>query len=104
MYELIEISKVPDPKIRLKATQQMCPCRVQNDIPEFWQRLFELASDEDPQVRYQVLHNLCDGSPPHYETQIMECVEILGRDKDNNIRSKASKVIASYLRTGKWNI
>ena len=68
MYELIEITKVEDAKVRLKATQQMCPCRVQNDIPEFWERLFELAGDADPQVRYQVLHNMCDGSPPQYET------------------------------------
>jgi hypothetical protein len=30
----------------------MCPCRVKGDIPEFWQRLFELATDEDPKVRY----------------------------------------------------
>ena len=50
------------------------------------------------------MHNLCDGSPPQYEDKIVECLEIFNRDKDNNIRSKASKVMASYLRTGKWNI
>mmetsp|Transcript_17519 Transcript_17519/g.29530 ORF Transcript_17519/g.29530 Transcript_17519/m.29530 type:complete len:84 (+) Transcript_17519:372-623(+) len=82
----------------------MCPCRVKNDIPEFWNRIFDLAKDEDPKVRYQVMHNMCDGSPPQYENQVMECIEIFNRDPDNSIRSKASKVMASYLRTGKWNI
>ena len=104
MYELIKLSKVPDNVVRLKAIQQMCPCRVKDDIPEFWERLFSLAKDEDPKVRYQVLHNLCDGSPPHYETKIMECVEMFNRDPDNEIRRRASKVIGSYLRTGKWNV
>ena len=52
MYELIEISKVPDNQVRLKAIQQMCPCRVKDDITEFWERLFELAKDEDAKVRY----------------------------------------------------
>ena len=82
----------------------MCPCRVKDDVTEFWERLFELASDEDPKVRYQVMHNLCDGSPPQYETKIMECLEIFNRDSDNKIRQMASKVMASYLRTGKWNV
>ena len=104
MYELIRISKVPNDKVRLKAIQQMCPCRVKDDVPEFWDRLFELATDSDPKVRYQVMHNLCDGSPPHYEDKIMECIELFNRDPDNEIRRKASKVIGSYLRTGKWNI
>ena len=104
MFELIELTKVPDAIVRLKASQQMCPCRVKGDIKEFWERLFELSQDSDPQVRYQVLHNMCDGSPPHYENQIMECVENMTRDKDNSIRNKANKVIASYTRTGKWNI
>ena len=52
MYEIIEISKVKESNVRLKAIQQMCPCRVKDDIKEFWERLFELASDTDPKVRY----------------------------------------------------
>ena len=104
MYELIKISRAPDVNVRQKAVQQMCPCRVKEDIPEFWQRLFELATDEDPKIRYQVLHNLCDGSPPHYENQIIECVELFNRDPDSEIRRRASKVMGSYLRTGKWNV
>ena len=104
MFELIELTKRPNNQVRLKASQQMCPCRVGIDIPEFWQRLFEMSTDEDAKVRYQVMHNLCDGSPPQYEQDIMECIERFNRDPDNHIRRQASKVMASYLRTGKWNI
>ena len=89
MYELIEITRVPDSDVRLKATKEMCPCKVREDIPEFWDRLFELSQDEDPKVRYQVMHNLCDGSPVKYELQVVECLERLAKDKDNHVRSKA---------------
>jgi hypothetical protein len=30
----------------------MCPCRVGKDHEEFWQRIFELAEDENEEVRY----------------------------------------------------
>ena len=80
MFELIELSQIEDSRVKLKAIQQMCPCRVKSDIPEFWSRLFELAQDEDPKIRYQVLHNLCDGSPKEYEDKIIECLEIFNRD------------------------
>ena len=104
MSELIELTRSEDPTVRLKATQQMCPCRVQRDHEEFWERIFELATDEDEKVRYQVLHNMCDGSPDSYEDKVEECLEIFNRDPDKEIRRKAHKVLASYLRTGKWNV
>ena len=50
------------------------------------------------------MHNLCDGSPPQYEDKIIECMELFNRDSDNTIRRKASQVMASYLRTGIWNV
>ena len=82
----------------------MCPCRVKGDIPEFYQRLFEMSNDTDSKIRYQILHNICDGSPSHYENKIVEVIEKLNTDSDTRIRSAASKVLASYIRTGKWNI
>ena len=68
--ELIELTRHENERVRLKATQQMCPCRVKYDEPAFWERLFELAEDEDDAVRAQVLHNMCDGSPPGYEDKV----------------------------------
>ena len=82
----------------------MCPCRVKGDIPEFYDRLFEMIYDEDAKIRYQVMHNICDGSPPKYEERVVECIEVLNRDPDVKVRSNASKVLAAYTRTGKWNV
>ena len=104
IYEIIELTRAPDAQVRLKATQQMCPCRVKDDIPEFWERIFELAMDEDANVRYQVMHNMCDGSPSSYEYKVEECLEIFNRDPDNTIRRKATQVLSHYHRTGKWNV
>ena len=41
--ELLELSRCENEQVRLKASQQMCPCRVKTDQPDFWERLFELA-------------------------------------------------------------
>ena len=82
----------------------MCPCRVGRDFEEFWARIFELAEDDEAEVRYQILHNMCDGSPEGYEEKVAECLEVFNRDPDKEIRRKAHKVLASYLRTGKWNV
>ena len=63
-----------------------------------------MATDESRDVRYQILHNMCDGSPGVYEEKVAEALEIFNRDPDKEIRRRASKVMASYLRTGEWNI
>jgi len=82
----------------------MCPCRVKTDHPDLWDALFRLAEDESAKVRNQVLHNMCDGSPEGYEDKVIECLEIFNRDPDKDIRRRAHKVMASYLRTGEWNV
>ena len=47
---------------------------------------------------------MCEGSPDGYEDKVAEALEIFNRDDDKEIRRKAHKVLASYLRTGKWNV
>ena len=102
--ELIEFTKHENKKVKMAAVQEMCPCHVKRDVPEFWERVFELADDEDKEIRYQILHNMCDGSPPGYEDKVVEALEIFNRDPDLKIRRKAHQVIASYQHEGKWNI
>jgi len=102
--EIIMYTRSPDPQIRLTAVKQICPCKTKSDIDEFWDRMIQLTKDEDWRVREQVLHNLCDGSPPEMESRVMEVVEKLKSDPVNQVRKKANKVIASYIRTGKWNV
>merc|ERR1712230_68642 len=49
--EIIEITRHEDAEVRLKAAQQLCPCRVKNDHEEFWDRLFEMIDDPEAKVR-----------------------------------------------------
>lgn len=102
--KIIEESKNSNSRIRLKALKQMCPCKVKDDIDRLWNRIFEMADDDDPSIRLQVLHTICDGSPFHLETRVTDTLEKFNHDCDQKIRRKAHKVIGSYLRTGKWNI
>lgn len=102
--EHIEKTKDPNPSVRLSALKQMCPCRVKEDIDLFWDRIFEMVEDKDDDVRYQVLHTICDGSPKHLELKVADALEIFNRDPNSKIKRRAHKVLASYLRTGKWNI
>ena len=101
---IIALSKHDNSQIRKSSLVQMCPCRVKQDIVKFWDRVFEMVSDQDPIVRAQVLHTICDGSPNDRELQVAEAIEIFNRDPDSEIRRKAHKVLSSYIRTGKWNI
>eukprot|EP00753_Platysulcus_tardus_P007025 PLAT14781.1.p2 GENE.PLAT14781.1~~PLAT14781.1.p2 ORF type:complete len:123 (-),score=62.76 PLAT14781.1:211-579(-) len=102
--ELIALSKSKHARVRLAAAKEMCPCHVGRDIEELWLRLFEMASDSDASVRKQVMHDLCDGSPGVYEERVMDAVDQFNRDSDKSIRRMAHKVLASYHRTGKWNV
>jgi hypothetical protein len=63
-----------------------------------------MRKDPDPGVRYQVLHNLCDGSPNTREIEVIEAIEDMHNDEDKYIRRRVHQVLASYRRTGKWNI
>lgn len=101
---LLAMTKHDLPEIRLKAIQRTCPCRVLDDIKEFWDRIFEMVYDPCPKVRYQVLHNMCDGSPPEYENKVVEALDIFNRDEDKDVKRMAHKVLGSYLKTGKYNI
>ena len=101
---IIEISKHPNDDLRFKAVKQLCPCKVKKDIPEFWDRIFELVEDPCPKIRYQVLHIMCDGSPPHVEARIKQALEKFNQDSDPEIRRRAHKVLVSFNKEGVWNV
>ncbi len=63
-----------------------------------------MADDEDVRIRKRVLHILCDGSPERLEDKIYEALGRFNYDKDSDIRRTTHKVMATYERTGKWNI
>lgn len=101
---LVDLTKHNDPNVRQKALKEMCPCHVQIDIPEFWNRIFEMIDDPDDKVRLQALHNMCDGSPPHLESQVADALESFNKDPDPSIRRKAHKALTAYRKKGKWNV
>ncbi|EGR32863.1 hypothetical protein IMG5_068400 [Ichthyophthirius multifiliis] len=102
--EIIKYTYYEDNDIRLKAVSEMCPCRVKDDNDEFWVRIFQMANDPDPKIRYKVLHIMCDGSPERLENEIIQQLNQFNRDLDKDIKRLAHKVLGSYQKTGKWNI
>ena len=94
----------PDPNKRKKALRDLCPCHVRADIPELWERIFEMIKDEEGIVREQALHALGDGSPSRLEHKIIEAVETLHNDPHPGVKKKARRMLNAYRRTGKWNV
>jgi hypothetical protein len=76
---------------------------VQDDIEEFWDRVFELTEDPDARIRARILHIICDGSPQRLEQQVYEALEKFNRDSDSDIRRTAHKVMAKASK-GTWNV
>ena len=104
LSKIIHLTKDADPRVKIKAVQTLCPCKIKRDFEAVYDRLFELSTDEDPKIRYQVLHNICDGSPQDYEARVMKALDNFNRDKDKKIRRAAHKVMASVLKNGNWNV
>jgi len=103
--QFIEDTKDPDPlKKRCKALRRICICKIQKNVDKFWNRIFEMHTDPSPEVRYNVLHNILDGSSEYLELKVIETVQNLQYDEDKRIRRVCNKVLTIYRKTGKWNI
>lgn len=51
---IISLTKHKSARVRQRALKEMCPCRVKDDLTEFWERVMEMIDDEAANVRYQV--------------------------------------------------
>ncbi len=100
LEDLIDETRDPNPRVRKEAVRQMCPCKLKFDSDEVWERLFELASDEDDSVRRIVFHNLTDGVPRHRAEQAAAAIEEMTRDPHVKLRRNARKALGRYRRTG----
>src|SRR3954468_5356967 len=78
---LLELTYHDDPRVRQVAIRNLCPCHVQGDVPEVWDRLLELSTDPDDGVRHDVLHTLVDGAPRRIRPAVVEVLEALARDR-----------------------
>ena len=104
MHEIAELTKSEHAAVRLFAVQQMKPLNFQTFKfgMENWPRLFELANDEDADVRLQVIMNLCDGSPLLFSNDIYQCLSQMRRDTDDYVRFYASCMLRDFKATGIW--
>jgi hypothetical protein len=89
-----------DPKVRQVAVRNLCPCHIQGDVTEVWERLFELSGDDDTGVRGDVLHTIVDGAPRHMREQAVALLEAFRNDPDRKHRRVANTRLALYRRTG----
>lgn len=98
----LELTYDDDPRVRQVAIRNLCPCHIQGDVPEVWDRLLELASDADDDVRHDVLHNLVDGSPRRMREAVVEAVDVMAKDRAirRGRRQFAQDALRRYRRTG----
>ena len=61
------------------------------DIDVFWERMFEMADDEDVRIRRNVLHIICHCSPERFIGRTCNALRVFGRDRDYDIRRIAGK-------------
>lgn len=101
---IMELTYDPDESVRHDAVAQLCPCHVNDNIGDVWNRIFQLVEDESDLVRSRILHIVCDGSPKEYEDNVITILKIFERDSNKVINAKAKKILRHYKSTGKWNI
>ena len=94
----------PNPRVRNEAARHLCPCHVQMNIPEVWDRILEMVDDPDPKVRGTILHTLADGSPREREVEIVRAIEGMYHDPDPKLRRRVRQLLAQYRQTGKINV
>ena len=100
---LLELTYDDDPSVRRVAAKNLCPCHVQADRDDVWERFFELARDPDAGVRFDVFHAMIDGSPRRLEHRVVQVLEIMQHDPDPKRRRQARQHLARYRRTGRLN-
>ncbi len=93
----------PDPRIRKRATRDLCPCELQRDDEAVWKRLLELTRDTDLGVRRNALHAMIDGSPRSRECDVVAALEGMRDDPERKLRRFVRKLVARYRATGRLN-
>jgi|SRR5215471_4756520 len=91
----------PEPRVRQAALMNLCPCHLQQDRADVWDRVFELATDSDVGVRKQVVHTLADGSPRRLRERAVATLQSMRLDSDDVLRRGVRRILAHYRNTGR---
>jgi hypothetical protein len=102
--DILALTSDPDPKVRMRAVHELCPCQVRADYEPVWDRILEMTSDPDLHVRKSVFHALTDGSPRGREDQVVAALKAMREDLDLRFRRSVRKLLVHYERTGRYNI
>ncbi|HZU71911.1 MAG TPA: HEAT repeat domain-containing protein [Acidimicrobiales bacterium] len=99
---LLDLTYDDDPRVRQVAIRSLCPCHIQGDVPEVWDRLLDLVDDNDDGVRHDVLHSLVDGSPRRLRLRVVQALEVMAKDRGirRSRRQFAQEALRRYHRTG----
>ena len=85
----VDLSKSENPKDRLEAAENLCPCHVRRRIDEVWDALYAMLEDPDEKVRRAAYHTLEDGGRPD-DPKLTEIFERAWETESN-------KAIRGYL-------
>ncbi|MCW8133491.1 MAG: HEAT repeat domain-containing protein [Planctomycetota bacterium] len=102
--EWLMLTRDPNARVRLRAVRDACPCHQKRNVPELWDRLVEMVMDDDPKVRTNVIHTLCDGSPRAREADVIAALERMWNDPDEKLRRHVRRLLKGYRRTGRINV
>jgi vesicle coat complex subunit len=93
-----------DPKVRRLALKHLCPCRMQRQRDQVWERVFEMTLDPDPGVRRDAVHAMTDGSPREMAPLVMTHLEPMLRDPDPQVRKYVRRTLDAIRRSGRVNV
>jgi hypothetical protein len=94
--EVIALTRSEDPKVRKAALRGLRSWRGISDT--MWQRIVEMATDPDANVRYQVVHNLSNERSLTRMDDVIRTLEAMNNDADNKVRRKVCLVLQCYYR------
>lgn len=101
---LVELTRDESPMARRLAVKNLCICHMEQDEPSVWSRLLEMATDDDPGVRIDVLHALTDGSPEPLGNKVLAAVEAPRSDRHAKVRRYAEYLHERQVRLGRVNV
>ena len=101
----LELTYDDDPRVRQVAVRNLCPCHIQGDVEEVWDRLIEMADDPDDGVKHDVLHTMVDGSPRRRRNEVVAVLEKFANDRSikRSRRQFVQEALRRYHRTGQFD-